>query len=125
MCTRAEVHQEILASEERMQNQMVDLITQSHAGYAKTVSELGQQLADIKRGAFRILVSGIVVAALYGIWVGTMQFSLSDTRARGMDTQADVESLEKRQNDSDILAAEIRTKLANIEATLLEIKKSL
>lgn len=74
-----------------------------------------EKLQTIEQTARNILVAGIVVAVGYGVWVGTIQASLTQTVEIAKQNQTRVTALE-------INNGEIKTRLTSIEATLQEIK---
>ena len=67
---------------------------------------------------------GIGILVSVGIWVGTIQ----TRQLRNIDdistVTTRVDTVAQRQQNSDVTSAEIRTKLINIEATLIEIKQN-
>lgn len=74
-----------------------------------------------------LAVASLVFSALFGIgvWVGTNDTRLSKLSETLTKLTADVEAIEKRQIDTDILSAKIETRLISIDATLLEIKAAI
>lgn len=88
-------------------------------------SDMQKAWKQINNRALIALLGSLVVAGGYGIWVGTIQTRLDNGEATHDSLTASVVSIEARQHANDISSTEIRTKLANIELTLVEIKNAL
>ena len=80
-----------------------------------------------KTDKFLARVAWIVVGLLFGIgsWVATMQSSVKNNTDDIADHRAEIQSLIDGQRNTDVVSAEIKTKLVNIETTLQEIKANL
>lgn len=84
-----------------------------------------KEWSSAKGKAFNVLFGLLVVFVGYGVWVGTIQTRLSSIENQQIQIDMKVEEISRRQQLSDITGAEIKTKLINIEASLLEIKNTL
>jgi hypothetical protein len=87
--------------------------------------ELKREWVSFKKHATNILIGGLGAMVAYGIWVGTIQSSIQYNATQLTQTQIKVNDIDRRQQASDVSNAEIKTKLNNIESTLLEIKTTL
>ena len=80
-----------------------------------------------KTERFLSKVAWIVVGLLFGIgaWVATMQSSVKNNTDDIADHRVEIQGLIDNQRSTDVVSAEIKTKLVNIEVTLQEIKQNL
>jgi hypothetical protein len=75
----------------------------------RILTEMKTEWAQLKTRALYALVTSLTVAVGYGVWVGTIQSRLDDGE----------------RTHEELSLASIKTELANINTTLLEIKSSL
>lgn len=78
---------------------------------------------SFKNRSLVILLGFIGLAGGYGIWVGTVNFTVNRNIQDIQDTRFLISQIAEKQQKTDITSAEIRTKLSNIETTLIEIKE--
>lgn len=108
-----------MTDNEQYKNGVEDGSTQSQLNrLAKDVEKMNSSMAILSKVGIGVLVG-------VGVWVGTIQ----TRQLRSMDDintlTSRVENVQERQQASDIVSAEIKTRLGNIDSTLLEIKAGL
>lgn len=77
-----------------------------------------EDISEIRKMLKAVAAFSVTTVFGVGMWVGTI-----DTKIPNIEKA--LATGESRQRDADIVAATITTKLAAIEATLLEIKQAL
>lgn len=98
---------------------------QKHQKPSPETEEMIEEWRTFKSRVFVLLIGSLTVMIGYGIWVGTIENRIDNNKDHIAEVSESVEKLSAKQSQSDITSAEIRTKLASIEATLMEIKNSL
>ena len=94
-------------------------------GIKKEISELKKEWDELKGKLLRYYLTFLIVVASYGIWVGTIQTTINQHEVADNKMETQIVEIDKRQQSSDITSAEIKTKLAGIEASLVDIKEAL
>ena len=96
--------------------------------FTRLEGQIGALSLDQKKTEkFLSKVAWVVVSLLFAIgsWVATMQSSVKNNTDDIADHRAEIQSLIDNQRNTDVVSAEIKTKLVNIETTLQEIKTNL
>jgi hypothetical protein len=88
----------------------------------KEILELKTEWGTFKSRALSILLAGVVGAAGYGVWIGTLQQVVTTNERNIASNGVAIDNFDERIQANDITSAEVRAKLANIESTLAEIK---
>lgn len=91
----------------------------------KEIEEMKQEWEAYKALLRNIVLSGVVVVAGYGIWVGTIQQQITEHSGRISEAERVHQELTARQQSSEVVQADIRARLVSIELTLSEIKTEL
>lgn len=78
---------------------------------------------SFKNRSLGILLGFVGLAGGYGIWVGNINVTVSRNIRDIQETRFLVSAISEKQQKADVTSAEIRTKLSNIETTLIEIKE--
>lgn len=78
---------------------------------------------SFKNRSLGILLGFVGLSGGYGIWVGTVNFTVNRNIQDIQETRSLISQIAEKQQKTDITSAEIRTKLSNIETTLIEIKE--
>lgn len=91
----------------------------------RMIEEMRTEWRQLKARFFYSFVAALSVAVGYGIWVGTIQNRIDSGEVERGVLTASVAAIDSRQRASDIASTEIKTKLVNIEMTLIEIKNAL
>lgn len=89
------------------------------------ISVMRDEWKEVKNKAIGWLVTALFVVVGYGIWVGSIQTTMTENRRISDRMILQIDDVNKKQQATDITAAEIRTKLSGIEASLIEIKQAL
>lgn len=78
---------------------------------------------SFKNRSLGILLGFVGLAGGYGIWVGNINVTVNRNIRDIQETRFLVSAISEKQQKADVTSAEIRTKLSNIETTLIEIKE--
>lgn len=91
----------------------------------RILTEMKTEWAQLKNRALYALLGALTVAVAYGVWVGTIQNRLDNGEETHVELAERVAKIDGQQRANDVTLASIKTELANINTTLLEIKSSL
>lgn len=89
------------------------------------MDEMREEWAKFRGVALTAVLSGVMVVAGYGIWVGSIQSAITENYKLHQKSDERIESIDKRQQAADISSTEIKTRLIGIESSLIEIKHAL
>lgn len=90
----------------------------------KDREDMRNEWRNLKTWAFALIIGSLLAFVSYGMWVGNINSQTLSNAKMIEQAQLRIDSVDKRQQLSDITSAEIRTKLVSIEATLAEIKQA-
>lgn len=89
------------------------------------ITEMKTEWAQMKTRALTMLFGTLALAVTYGIWVGTIQARIDAGEDAHTELTASVTKIDGQQRVNDISLAGIKSELASINATLLEIKTAI
>lgn len=92
---------------------------------AREIKELKDEWADMKKLFRTLLITGLITMVGYGAWVGTITVKVAKYEEAIHEGEGQRAEIMTKVQASEIVSAEVRTKLISIEATLLEIKSAL
>ncbi len=95
-------------------------LMEEHEKVCKIIQE---EWRSFKNRSLGILLGFIGLAGGYGVWVGTVNFTVNRNIQDIQDTRFLISQVAEKQQKTDVTSAEIRTKLSSIETTLIEIKE--
>lgn len=96
-----------------------------HEALKNELAELKKEWDEMKSRIFVLFLGSAAVLVGYGVWVGTIQSFMNEHSRWAEKIDVRIVDMDKRQQISDVNAAEIKTKLIGIETTLIEIKQAL
>lgn len=88
----------------------------------KDSEEMRDEWKDFKQKALLIMIGFLGSLLAIGVWVGTVQTSITNIASVSSRTSTQYDTIEKRVNSLEVTNGEIRSRLSSIDATLLEIK---
>lgn len=91
----------------------------------REIQELKNEWKDFKKMARNLLVATLTISVGYGIWIGSMQTRVDTLAEQSRQASAERAALSIRVQGNDVSTVEVKTRLANIEAVLIEIRQAL
>lgn len=91
----------------------------------KETEELRKEWSEFKRMSAAVAGTVLLVAAGYGVWVGTIQANIQSINASVAQATLERASLNDKVQNAAIAQASITAQLENIQTVLLRIENAL